>query len=290
MNPHLINGLKYDLRVYVLVTSFNPLTVYIYNDGLVRFATEKYNLDPNNINQKFVHLTNFSINKKNLPKFVQNNDSDEDGEGDSSKWNFAQLEAAFDKLGLNYGSTFLQIRQIVIKTLISVEKSINSNLEQSHTLRNNCFELFGFDIIIDSNLRPWVLEVNVLPSLSSSSAFDKRIKTMLICDTLTLIGIKSYEKLSFHKLSAAEKVLAPFQETLSIEELIQKVKLNGKETLSEDEIDMILTLEEEYSRRGNFTRVYPLASNLQYFDKYFEPKRYRNCLIAAYILATDEIK
>lgn len=53
---------------------------------------------------------------------------------------------------------------------------------------------------------------------------------------------------------------------------------------------MLLTLEEENSRRGNFTRVYPLASNLQYFEKYFEHKRYRNILVAAYILATDEVK
>ena len=74
MNPHLISGYKYDLRVYVLVTSFNPLKVYMYTDGLVRFSTEKYTLDPKNINQKFVHLTNFSINKRNTQKFVQNNE------------------------------------------------------------------------------------------------------------------------------------------------------------------------------------------------------------------------
>ena len=72
-NPHLINGFKYDLRIYVLVTSFNPLKVYIYNDGLVRFATEKYSNDLKNLSKKFVHLTNFSVNKKN-PKFIKNND------------------------------------------------------------------------------------------------------------------------------------------------------------------------------------------------------------------------
>ena len=72
-NPHLINGLKYDLRVYVLVTSFNPLKVYIYNDGLVRFATEKYSNDPKLLSKKYVHLTNFSVNKKNV-NFVKNQD------------------------------------------------------------------------------------------------------------------------------------------------------------------------------------------------------------------------
>lgn len=72
-NPHLINGLKYDLRVYVLVTNFNPLKVYIYTDGLVRFATEKYSNDPNKLSERFMHLTNFSVNKMNS-KFVKNND------------------------------------------------------------------------------------------------------------------------------------------------------------------------------------------------------------------------
>jgi hypothetical protein len=42
-NPMLIDGFKFDLRIYVALTSINPLRIYIYEDGLVRFATVKYN-------------------------------------------------------------------------------------------------------------------------------------------------------------------------------------------------------------------------------------------------------
>ena len=63
-NPLLINGHKFDLRVYVLVTSFDPLRVYVYKEGLARFASEPYSTKFVKTN-RYMHLTNYSINKKN---------------------------------------------------------------------------------------------------------------------------------------------------------------------------------------------------------------------------------
>ncbi len=94
-NPLLINGHKFDLRMYVLVTSFDPLRIYLYEEGIVRFCSEKYNLDKP-LKNKFMHLTNYSINKKNS-KYVKNTNEDDDGSG--SKWSLSALIKHLEGIG-----------------------------------------------------------------------------------------------------------------------------------------------------------------------------------------------
>lgn len=58
--------------------------------------------------------------------------------------------------------------------------------------RSACFEIFGFDVLLDESLKAWLIEVNVSPSLSSSSPLDKRIKSMLMTDAFHLSGFTPY--------------------------------------------------------------------------------------------------
>ena len=67
-------------------------------------------------------------------------------------------------------------------------------------------------------MKPWVLEVNCLPSLSSSSIFDKQVKTMLICDTFTLIGMRGFDKQTV-KPTEPKPSDPVFKTTMSIEDL-----------------------------------------------------------------------
>jgi hypothetical protein len=117
--PFLINGLKFDLRLYVLVTSFRPLRVYIYPDGLVRFATSEYSQARSTLKNKSVHLTNVSINKKHSGFKVHS----EDGKG--SKWSFTPLLEHLREHGADVDQIWDQMHRIVALTMLAVEPSMS---------------------------------------------------------------------------------------------------------------------------------------------------------------------
>lgn len=62
-NPLLIGGKKFDLRLYVLVTSFRPLKAYLFKQGFCRFCTVKYDTSMTELDNMYVHLTNVSVQK-----------------------------------------------------------------------------------------------------------------------------------------------------------------------------------------------------------------------------------
>ena len=103
------------------------------------------------------------------------------------------LREEYEKTGIDFDDIFEKIKELCLKTLICVEPHIVSQ-SWSTKFRNQCFEVYGFDVIIDESLRPWLLEVNVAPSLSSSSPFDKTVKSMLLSDTFHLIGFNIFDR------------------------------------------------------------------------------------------------
>lgn len=212
--PYLIDGRKFDLRIYVLVSGVDPLRVYIHDEGLTRISTAKYTLK--NLANSYAHLTNYSINK-NAPNFkaaefnstgggsTDEQQQDGDGAAASGEWKDPEMEgfkwslAAFRRwLCKKEGrevmeQTFDRIFDLCLKTVIAAEGEITPHLHSAAQYRTNCFELFGCDVILDSHLRPHLLEVNVSPSLMGSSPLDKKIKGMVIADTLHIVGMYPHD-------------------------------------------------------------------------------------------------
>jgi hypothetical protein len=87
-----------------------------------------------------------------------------------------------------------RIYDVIIKTILSAEALMFTSMHKTCTHKTNCFELFGFDVLIDSDFKPWVIEVNLSPSLATDSLLDMQIKSNLIADTFNLIGLKQFDR------------------------------------------------------------------------------------------------
>lgn len=218
--PYLIDGRKFDLRIYVLVSGVDPLRVYIHDEGLTRISTAKFTTK--NLTNSFAHLTNYSINKKaeNFKAAEFNNTSSagsgsggderqqqqqqqegtaaadwKDPEMEGFKWSLAAFRRWLSKQEGKevMEQTFDRIFDLCLKTMIAAEGEITPHLHSAAQYRTNCFELFGCDVILDSQLCPHLLEVNVSPSLMGSSPLDKKIKGMVIADTLHIVGMYPHD-------------------------------------------------------------------------------------------------
>nr|KAG5694552.1 hypothetical protein BaRGS_032497 [Batillaria attramentaria] len=114
-NVLLIDGYKFDLRVYVVLKSLDPLEIHICNEGLARFSTMPYENPTNkNLHETYMHLTNYSLNKKSSTF----NKSDKEDEG--SKRKMTSVFRRMERMGHDTDILWREIESIVCKTLIAV--------------------------------------------------------------------------------------------------------------------------------------------------------------------------
>lgn len=121
-NPYLLDGLKFDLRLYVVVTSCSPLTIFWHKAGLARFATQPYSNPAKckDISQN-VHLTNYAINKDSEHFKIS---ADDIKAGTSSKRTLETVYARLEKDGFDVALLKLKIADLIIKTLISIQPEL----------------------------------------------------------------------------------------------------------------------------------------------------------------------
>lgn len=143
-----------------------------------------------------MHLTNYSINKLSA-----NYTSNEDAEAcQGHKWTIKSLWTYLANQGVNTQRLWGALRNLVLRTILAGEHALHQMSKANVGSKYNCFELFGIDVILDSELKPWLLEVNISPSLHSASPLDLFVKGPLVT---ALLNTALYNVPP--KLSAAEQ-------------------------------------------------------------------------------------
>jgi tubulin polyglutamylase TTLL9 len=172
--PLLVGGRKFDMRIYALVTTFSPLTIWLYRSAFCRFTQQRFSMNLKEIGDRYIHLTNVAVQKTSANYNKQQ----------GCKWSIRKLKVfLMSKFGEDAANkVFVEIQGVMVRALLSVQKVMIND--------KHCCELYGYDVLIDADLKVWLLEVNASPSLSAETSADYDLKYNLLQDMLNLVDIE----------------------------------------------------------------------------------------------------
>ena len=169
-----LDNKKFDLRVYVLLASVDPLRIYVYRDGLARFCSEEKGQ-----HSIFSQITNVTLNKEN-PDF---------GEFEQISRLISDI---FPRLENEYHidtkKLWDSIDRVIILSILSSYKFLKNGVKREcpTIMFPRCFQILGFDILLDNDLNPHVLEVNYRPSLDYHRGPERRMKVSMIREAISI--------------------------------------------------------------------------------------------------------
>ena len=175
-NPLLYKKRKFDIRCFVLVDG--NLNVFFCREGHLKGSSELYDINTTN---KFIHITNHSLQKKSA-KFEQFEFGNEMSYSDFKKF-MEEENIPLDK----FNSMIEDMKMLVKISFKSVGKKL---LKVTPVF---CFEIFGYDFILDNDFRPWILEINNNPGLGISSPVIQKLVPRMFDDALRLTLDKIFE-------------------------------------------------------------------------------------------------
>ncbi|MDQ7728821.1 PqqD family peptide modification chaperone [Halomonas sp. SpR8] len=181
-NPHTIRGHKYVLRLYMLIASIDPLRVYLYDQGFAKLASAPWS--PDDIDNPFSQLTNPDINALNLDAEIPVEFIDLD------RYRHWLREQGHDDQAL-----FDQLHDLATLTALSGVEAMRARSREDSADPRGCYELIGLDCLVDDQLKPWILECNLSPSLGTCAkpehggVVEEAVKTGLVQDMIALTGL-----------------------------------------------------------------------------------------------------
>jgi hypothetical protein len=215
-NPLLIAKRKFDMRQWVLVTDWNPLNIYFFNEFYVRFSVEEYVTDESALDNAYIHLVNNSIgkNSENFGKVVCA-DNGEAMEG--YMWSY-QMFTEYVKYLLSkreepsflesnphlknsfIAGTHMKGEDIVVDRIQHRMKEIaKSSLMCASEMiehRKNSWELYGFDFMVDDQFNAWLIEINSSPACDYSTKVTERYVQKALVELLSVVlDVRAYEQM-----------------------------------------------------------------------------------------------
>ncbi|EAT45971.1 AAEL002775-PA [Aedes aegypti] len=272
-DPLLVDGYKFDIGVYTVITSIDPLRVYIYKgDILFRYCpVEYYPFDPQNLDKYIVgddYLPTWEVPV--LKPFY-------------TKQGFGMKES-FDAYIRSTGrdpSTIWEQVEDAIRLAILKKESLIAGVLPRYASKRNFFEMMRFDLVVDNNLRVFLMEANMSPNLSSAHFKPNRLLyEQVIYNFLRMVGVGSdLRRESFRKRSTDTEAMvsslknivvdanrcaeAPCLESCAPEECALCVScLNG------GDLRELHAAYREHLNRGDMKRIFPVPKADQ---RIFEP-------------------
>lgn len=254
--PLLIDRMKFDLRLYVLVLGVDPLRIFLFKDGLARLATSAYQKPSDqNMQNLQMHLTNYAINK-NSNAFLKNYTAQADFTGSKRSLKFV-IRYLKKTLKADTVTLMREIRAMIIKTLLSAQPHLSSMYKTHHCddFENSLsFEILGFDIMLDQNFKPYLLEINHAPSFQADSPLDEKIKGQVIYDTLNLLGLSQKRKRAYKSIQKMKLDIRRFSSKKTL--LPQPLKEHFRKEFDD------FRNQYEFRNKGMFEMIYPILDEI----------------------------